>query len=137
MAKYNPNRPFEDLFNFHTFEETRGSHYPPYNLYQDKDNWIIEVALAGFKKGDLYVEIEPKTHRLGQRTLVVKANRPKPESEVEYSVRGIALRNFKLSFNLDDEAEIRDARFEDGLLTICISSNVRSTEKEPIPVPIS
>jgi molecular chaperone IbpA len=138
MTKYNSDNPFADLFNLALPDETRVHNYPPYNLYYDKNNSVVEVALAGFKKEDIIVEIEPKVNRLKQRNLVIKANKSNSvKSNVEYRVKGIAMRNFKLSFNLDDEAEIKEARFEDGLLTIVVSTDVKVTGTDPILVPIS
>ena len=40
------------------------------------------------------------------------------ETELTYQHKGLAQRSFKRVWTLSDETEIRDVKFEDGLLTI-------------------
>ena len=129
--------PFENLFRVPAMS-SKGSNYPPYNLYHNETEWVIEVALAGFAKDEIEVVIEPKVRRVDKRSLVIKGNSKPREKEqkANYKVRGIALRNFKLPFIIDDEAEIKSASFNDGLLSIVVSSVVNTENSDPIPIPI-
>jgi molecular chaperone IbpA len=138
LAKTNWESPFDSIFNLYPKEDTSYSNYPPHNLYKKSDfEWVLEVALAGFKKDDLEIFVEPSKPRVYSRTLVIKGNKPKPtEVPKEYRIRGIATRNFKLTFNLTEEAELISAKFEDGLLVIEISAEPKSSENTPIPIPI-
>ena len=68
LSIFNSLRPFSIGFDdmFDQFENMLGnggitmqSNYPPYNIRKTgKDNYSIEVALAGFNKNDVEVEFE-------------------------------------------------------------------------------
>ena len=68
LSIFNSLRPFSIGFDdmFDQFENMLGngaltvqSNYPPYNIRKaGKDNYAIEVALAGFSKKDVEVEFE-------------------------------------------------------------------------------
>ena len=68
LSIFNSLRPFSIGFDdmFDQFESMLGngnltmqSNYPPYNIRKTgKDNYAIEVALAGFSKDDVEVEFE-------------------------------------------------------------------------------
>ena len=68
LSIFNTLRPFSIGFDdmFDQFENMLGnggltmqSNYPPYNIRKTgKDNYAIEVALAGFNKNDVEVEFE-------------------------------------------------------------------------------
>jgi len=68
LSIFNSLRPFSIGFDdmFDQFENMLGngnltmqSNYPPYNIRKTgKDNYAIEVALAGFSKKDVEVEFE-------------------------------------------------------------------------------
>ena len=68
LSIFNSLRPFSIGFDdmFDQFENMLGngsltmqSNYPPYNIRRTgKDNYAIEVALAGFNKNDVEVEFE-------------------------------------------------------------------------------
>lgn len=86
------------------------SNYPPYNLVK-KDNitFRLEVALAGFKKEEIFVTTE-------SGKLFVEGQTEK--EDVEYVHQGLAKRAFTRSWTLSDDVEVRNVVFEDGLLTI-------------------
>ena len=50
---------FDSIFDrFFDMDTTRDSGYPPYNIRKDSENtYSIEVALAGFSKDDIEVEV--------------------------------------------------------------------------------
>merc|ERR1712093_299361 len=68
LSIFNSLRPFSIGFDdmFDQFENMLGngslsmqSNYPPYNIRKTgKDNFLIEIALAGFNKNDVEVEFE-------------------------------------------------------------------------------
>jgi HSP20 family molecular chaperone IbpA len=121
---------------FSAFTDLERPNYPPYNLYRtSQKDFVIEVALAGFTKSDVDVFVEPKRNRFEKRMLVIKGTKSKDNTDNVYMVRGIANRQFKLSFTLADDAEIKSAKFEDGLLKIEVSADVK-IEAEKISIPI-
>ena len=92
------------------------SNYPPYNIRRTgKDNYAIEVALAGFNKND--VEVEFEDNLLTVRTK--KVNKTDVGSEDgEIIHKGISQRQFARSFTIADDVKVNDAELKDGLLTI-------------------
>ena len=92
------------------------SNYPPYNIRKTgKDNYAIEVALAGFNKDD--VEVEFEDNLLTVRTKQVNKSENKNE-DGEVIHRGISQRQFARSFTIADDVKVNDAALKDGLLTI-------------------
>ena len=92
------------------------SNYPPYNIRKTgKDNYAIEVALAGFSKDD--VEVEFEDNLLTVRTKQVdKSENENDNGEVIH--RGISQRQFARSFTIADDVKISGAQLKDGLLTV-------------------
>ena len=87
--------------------------YPPYNIVQvDDDNYIVELALAGFTEQDLSVELK-------EQVLTVTSSVEKSE-ETNYVHRGIAKRNFTRSFTLADTIEVVEANLTAGMLSITL-----------------
>ena len=85
--------------------------FPPYNIKKVGDyGYEIEMALAGFGKADIEVEVAN-----GVRTIrSVKDNSDEPE----VLHRGISYRKFNRRFTLADDIVVRDAKLENGLLSV-------------------
>ena len=97
--------------------------YPPYNIRKiDKDKYQLEMALAGFSKDDIEVEVKENT-----LTVSVKPSNKKEESFVH---RGIAQRAFKRQWTLIEHLEVKNAQFKDGILIIDMKLNLPE-EKKP------
>ena len=88
--------------------------YPPYNIIQKNDQTsVIEIAVAGFSKKDLSIGLT------GQVLTVEGAKEKVAEtSEQKFIYRGLAARNFKLSFRIGVRDEITEVSFNEGILTI-------------------
>lgn len=105
---------FDRIFNDRFFE-TRTTNYPPYNILKYEENsYGIEVAIAGFSKEEITVEIEQDQLTI-RGTNIVTENR-----QVEYLHRGLAARDFEQVFTLAEYMEVKGAEIKDGLLTIKI-----------------
>jgi molecular chaperone IbpA len=110
---------FDRLFNLH---ETT-SNYPPYNLVQVNNvESRLEIALAGFKKKEVYVYTQ-------DGKLFVEGQKEDRETETKYVHKGLAQRSFTRSWTLTDETEVRSVEFEDGLLTITLGKTVPESHK--------
>ena len=95
---------------------TMQSNYPPQNIRQTgKDNYSIEVALAGFNKND--VEVEFEDNLLTVRTKQFNKSEDKNE-DGEIIHKGISQRQFARSFTIADDVKVNGAELKDGLLTI-------------------
>ena len=100
-----------------------GSSYPPYNVVDGGDGkTILEVALAGFSDGDIEVATE-------RNVLTVSANKAPPDKERTYHHKGISYRTFARNWQMGDDVEVEEVKFEDGLLTITLVKNLPEKQK--------
>ena len=108
----------DDYFDrLQTLHETT-SNYPPFNLIQVSNvESKLELALAGFKKAEVYVYTQ-------DGKLFVEGQKEDKETETTFVHRGVAQRSFTRSWTLSDETEVRSVVFEDGLLTISLGKIV-------------
>lgn len=100
--------------------------YPPYNVVKLDDNhYLLEMAVAGFSKQNLDIEIKDKTLTIkGSATLGDLV----PEN-VTYLWKGIADRSFTRTFTLADTIEIKDAELVNGMLKIFLENLVPEEQK--------
>jgi len=125
------------LKNLHTAHEAYAKSvpgYPPYNIVKnDENNYTIELAVAGFGKHNLDIE-------LANNTLVVKGGFTVDEIDpadhpIEYIWKGIADRVFTRKFTLADTVEVKNAEYINGMLKIFLE-NVVPENKKPKKVSI-
>lgn len=101
--------------------------YPPYNIVKTgKNQFNIELALAGYNKKDIEVTVEE-----GQLTVKSKKmeKTQSKDSNGEILHKGIASRYFERSFAIADDIEIKSAELKDGLLTISLEKIVPEAKK--------
>ena len=106
--------------------------YPPYNVIKfSDDEYVMEFAVAGFKKDDISITTE-------KNVLTVKGEKKDPEFEKDagYVHKGIAGRKFKRSFELPEYFEVVNANMEDGMLMIGLERHIPE-EKKPKTIAIS
>jgi molecular chaperone IbpA len=110
---------FDRLFNLH---ETTNN-YPPYNLVQVSNvESRLELALAGFKKKEVYVYTQ-------DGKLFVEGQKEDKETDTRYVHKGLAQRSFTRAWTLSDDTEVRSVDFEDGLLTVTLGRIVPEYHK--------
>ena len=96
--------------------------YPPYNIKQVSENqYVIEMAVAGFAKSDIEVTLE------GNK-LVVKGKAADDDKEENFLFKGIANRNFSREFKINDKIEIENAELANGMLKIWLQNMVKAQE---------
>lgn len=89
----------------------QNNNYPPHNIIKQDDNrYIIELAIAGFKKSDITISVE-------QQMLSIIGDKAKDEDR-EYIHRGISSRTFSKQFNLAEHIVVKDALIDNGILQI-------------------
>ncbi len=109
------------LDNFDKFT-TAGGNFPPHNVVSIDDQTVaIELALAGFKPSEIDVSVE--------RGVLTIQGAQEEEEEKAYLYRGIATRSFKRSFPLAEYWEAKDAKFDDGILTLTLVKEVPEAAK--------
>tara|TARA_Y100001972_G_scaffold125326_1_gene176305 strand:+ start:96 stop:539 length:444 start_codon:yes stop_codon:yes gene_type:complete len=103
------------------------SNYPPYNIVKtDKNKYDIEVALAGFNKKDINVEVEAGK-------LTIQSVKDKDTQEVEDNDgvlhKGISKRSFKRVWTIADDVKVTGAELKDGLLKVSMEKIVPEKDK--------
>ena len=116
------DRIFDNLSRY-TADNVQSTGFPPYNIRKEGDyNYVIELALAGFGKKDIEVEVADGT--LSVRSV-------KENSEDDSTVyRGISYRKFERKFTMADDIVVNDAKLENGMLTVELE-RVVPEEKKP------
>ena len=117
---------FDSVFDrFFDMDLTRDSGYPPYNIRKiNEAQYVIEIALAGFSKEDIEVEVT-------EGNLAIRSKEEKETDEDESFVhKGIAKRSFLRSFTLSDDIIVKGADLKDGMLIINLEK-VIPDEKKP------
>lgn len=102
---------FDHLFQEleHTVSHAQDN-YPPHNIIKTSDeDYLIELAVAGFSKEGISVEVH-------QRTLTVTGEHVKKGRE--YVHRGISTKKFKRTFRLSENVQVHGADIQDGILAI-------------------
>jgi len=100
------------------------SGYPPYNISKDKsDVYEITLAVAGFKKADIDIELEDGNLKITGKSEVLDSD------DREFLHKGIAERNFVRSFKLAEYVEVQSAKLEDGILRISLVKNIPDAMK--------
>ena len=123
------DRAFDQLGRYVT-DNVTSTGFPPYNITKEGEyNFVIEMALAGFSKKDIEVEVEDG--RLSIRS--VKEDTSEADSEI---YRGIAYRKFERKFTLADSVVVNGAKLKDGMLTINLE-RVVPEEKKPRTITVN
>ena len=84
--------------------------YPPHNVVKvDDENFIIELAVAGFSEEDISVEVK-------DGILLVRG--ATENDDREYAHKGISSRKFEKSFRLSEFVVIDGANLVNGILVV-------------------
>ena len=112
---------FDNVFDeiLRLSNQQKDTNYPPYNIVKHSDNkFVIELAVAGFKEGDITVTLDKNTLTIeGSQSVDLDTN-------VEYLHRGISARNFTRTFTLADHVEVVDAIVTNGIMGITLERKV-------------
>ena len=97
--------------------------FPPYNIRKlGTDGYELEMALAGFTKGDIDVEVK-------EDVLTISASKESKDEEESFLHKGIAKRAFTRKWTLAEHLEVKDAEFKDGILLIKMKLNLPEEKK--------
>jgi molecular chaperone IbpA len=111
---------FDKIFNDfeNRFQHSSTTNYPPYNVIKhDENSFEIEVAVAGFDREDVTIEVD-------QDQLRIKGQRKQTEDTREYLHRGLAAREFERQFTLAEHIIVGDAELTNGILRVKLTREV-------------
>jgi molecular chaperone IbpA len=96
--------------------------YPPYNIVKvDAENFVIELAVAGFSKKDVSISKE-------KEVLTIKGEQEKSDSK-EFVHQGLSSRNFTRRFTLADDIIVNGADMKDGILKVSLERIIPEEDK--------
>ncbi len=106
----------DDLFSeLSRVTNQQEANYPPYNIIKyNEDNYVIELAVAGFELNDIDIDVE------GNHLTVTGSREVKNGVESTYVHKGISARSFTKSFTLGNYLEVNGATLKNGMLNISL-----------------
>ena len=134
LSVWNSLRPFSVGFDsiFEEFDrmlestERYNSNYPPYNIRRVNENdYKIEVALAGYSRDDIELELK-------ENTLTVRNKQKEKVVNEECNGvihKGISTRQFERSFTISEDIKVKNAELINGLLNIDLERIVPEEKK--------
>lgn len=123
---------FDSMFDRLLNATTTATNYPPYNIIKlTDDKYSLELAVAGFREGEIDVTVENNTLSVtGEKILEQGA------AELVYLYKGISARTFSRQFTIGDYVEVVNASIQDGILRIELERKIPE-EKKPKKIAIS
>ena len=98
--------------------------YPPHNVVKyDNNKYDIELAVAGFSKKDISIELK-------EHILTIQGERGPRRDQDLYVHKGISSRKFERQYRLSEYAEVTGADLTDGILTVSVEV-ILPEEKRP------
>lgn len=89
--------------------------YPPYNLYStSEDDFVVEVAVAGFTMDDLEITQDGNKLTLAGNQALEDGVTP------TYIHKGISARSFKRDFVLAEHVTVEGAELKNGILSVSL-----------------
>tara|TARA_B100000212_G_scaffold245161_1_gene187107 strand:- start:40 stop:468 length:429 start_codon:yes stop_codon:yes gene_type:complete len=131
IENYNKNRftpftvGFDELFDRLFEMDTTSSSYPPYNIIKTDDcNYLIEMAVAGFNKDQIEIELSD-----GELSIRSKTKDHRTDEEKKLIHHGISYRSFVRKFTLSEEIRVKNADLKDGMLKIKLEKIIPEHKK--------
>jgi len=134
LSLWNSLRPFSVGFDsiFDEFDralestERHNSNYPPYNIHKVNENdFKIEVALAGYSKDDIELELKDSAltvrNKLKEKVVNDNAN--------GVIHKGISTRQFERVFTISEDIKVKNAELKNGLLNIDLERIIPDEKK--------
>ncbi len=103
----------DDIFNWN-IDLRANSTIPTHDIIENENEYIVDFALAGFKKEDVSLNID-------NNILSIEGER-KVNDDIKYNRKNTFHGHFKKSFSLPENINLEkiDASFNDGILSIKI-----------------
>lgn len=103
------------------------SNYPPFNILKwNEDQYEIQIAITGFEKEEIRVEVEQN------QLTVYGESKEMSLGDAMYIHRGLATRDFERTFTLAEHMEVKLAEIRNGMLRIQLFRNVPESAKPRI-----
>lgn len=154
--KFNPQAPsqqlfgdlFNDLFNNITNEEAipvrRNYSKPAVNIMEEKDMFVLELAVPGVDKKDINIQLEKNQLIIssGLKDVEVENENINKDTEIKLEKKHILkeynYKSFRRMFTIPksiNKDEI-DAQHENGVLTVKLKKKEEEVEKGPLNIKV-
>ena len=136
LSVWNSLRPFSVGFDsmFEEFDrmlestERYNSNYPPYNIHKlSETDYKIEIALAGYSKDDIELELKENTLTVRNKAKEKVINENGNGNGVIH--KGISTRQFERSFTISEDIKVKNAELKNGLLNIDLERIIPEEKK--------
>jgi len=109
-------KPWNEWFDNSGFSG-RAMNVPAVNISEQKDNYLVSLAVPGVKKEDLKIDVDGN-----MLTISSEKEESNEEKDKKFTRREYSYSSFSRSFTLPEEInkEKIDARYEDGVLKISL-----------------
>ena len=109
------------------FANQVSNNYPPFNILKwNEDQYEIQIAITGFEKEEIRVEVERN------QLSVHGESKEMSLGETMYLHRGLATRDFEKTFTLAEHMEVKGAEIRNVMLRIQLFRNVPESAKPKI-----
>jgi len=109
------------------FANQVSTNYPPFNILKwNEDQYEIQIAITGFEKEEIRVEVEQN------QLTVYGESKEMSLGDAMYIHRGLATRDFERTFTLAEHMEVKGAVTKNGMLRIQIFRNIPESAKPKI-----
>ena len=112
-----------------SFNQPGDNAYPRYDIVNQGEFTLLQVALAGFSREDLDISTV-------KDTLTIKGKKKDQTDYDKFFHKGISAKPFELNFKMRDNVVIDQAEYKDGLLKIQFTETIPEEDK-PVQVLIS
>jgi molecular chaperone IbpA len=111
---------FDHLFNELNRVSLREDTYPPHNVvFIDDDNFLVEIAVAGFSKKNLDIQLKDS---------ILTVSGEMKDDRI-YNHKGISTRKFTRTFTLSEYVQVKGADLKNGILSISLTKVVPESER--------
>ncbi len=104
-----------DAFNYETFSN------PAVNIKDNFTNFVVELAVPGFKKDDFSIEVKEDTLKIASKA-VSDDESGSNEETTKFTRREFNFKQFERTFKLPESVNVDDilANYESGILHIIL-----------------
>ena len=116
---------FDNLVNSPLYTQ-QAPEYPRYNIEKVENGYIVEVAVPGWNKTQISVNVN-------KNILTIKGEKKENNEGRGWVHKGISGKSFEKHLKLDNALEVSSASMENGMLKIDLSY---SPSSKPTSIPI-
>lgn len=109
------------------FEKNDEDYFPAINVIENEEDFQIELAVPGFKKGEFSIDVENNI-----LTISAEHKEEKSEDKKKYKRCEFSYNRFQRSFSIPDNIDEKKvkAAYDDGILRINLEKNVIENKRE-------